>query len=114
MFCRKFVLIIFGLVNIALALDANTVRKVFISNLLNTIGQNGTVSLEDIRDYLDKRNVFSENSTVEKCTVETNVDPNCILETVSHYFWFVLLLIEQQFRAMNSLKSSVVSIVYTS
>lgn len=68
--------------------DLVKVRSLFIDNLIDTIGSDAGISLEDIEEYFSRHNLkWVEQSTVDECFNDDpgnfSVDAKCLLEKVS-------------------------------
>lgn len=73
--------------------DLVKVRSLFIDNLIDTIGSDAGISLEDIEEYFSRHNLkWVEQSTVDECFNDNpgnfSVDAKCLLEKVSKFVLF--------------------------
>lgn len=65
--------------------DFTEVRDIFVKNVVETIGNNSTITLADIEDYFDKYGIkWTESSMLDDCIDKNaSINATCLLRKVS-------------------------------
>lgn len=60
----------------------DTISQVFVRNVLDIVGNQGTITVEDIASYLDQHRIKWANATVEECFHAGEFNGTCLLQKV--------------------------------